>query len=257
VDDSAVEDSLLSPEESVEGDELDFVDEGIEHIATNPVDDWSPAATFDVLFLTSALGRQSPPSNIELHTFAYLACLLSVFRGRPASEWGYTFSAIPPTLPFSPGIEAALAELVASGLIQATAPVLDEDTDGVMLARHQVVDAGSQELAVWRGLTTFSGRVAYLEAATKTAVFSSLPGVVNSLSNEPQLRLAMRTDGPRMLLTSVTSGPLYEQFGALVEALGPEHEELVVPASLYLNFLTQQARERLDALLDVQEDDES
>jgi hypothetical protein len=80
---------------------------------------------------------------------------------------------------------------------------------------------------------------------------------VNSLSNEPQLRLAMRTDGPRMLLTSVTSGPLYEQFGALVEALGPEHEELVVPASLYLNFLTQQARERLDALLDVQEDDES
>jgi len=252
---NSVDEFLLGENETPNEDERVFNDEGIERVTGGLVTDWSPAATFDVLFQIAGLSRQADPSNIELHTFAYLACLMSIFRGRPASDWGYTFSAVPPTLPFSPAIESALADLIKGGFIEATVPPGPKNNTEVVLARHGITDRGRQELEIWRGLTMFSSRVAYLDAATKTAVFSSFPAVVNSLSYEPQLNAALLTDGPRMLLTSVTSAPLYEQFAALLEVLGSEHEELIVPASLYLNFLTQQAQEQLDQSLEVQGDE--
>ncbi|MGN6128109.1 MAG: hypothetical protein ACTHON_16240, partial [Humibacter sp.] len=220
-----------------EEEESIYVDSELDDTAWEPLQDWQPAATFDVLCLTSLLGEQSAPGRMELHSFAYLACLMSVFSGRPASEWGYAFSAVPPTLPFSPSIEAALADLVASGRLEWVAKVA-----GGTPREYRLTADGQDEFEFLREMQSFSPRIKFLHASAMTAVFASIPAVVNSLNYEPQLAQALRLESARMLLTRVSSLPLYREFYALEEALGPDHRELVVPASLYVQYLQQRAR---------------
>ncbi|GAA4397205.1 hypothetical protein GCM10023153_20880 [Ornithinibacter aureus] len=224
----------------------DFVDDGLEDTAWEALQDWQPAATFDVLYLVAVLEPQGSPSRLELQTFAYLGCLMSVYKGEPASEWGYAFSAVPPTLPFSPAIEAALSDLVASArLLRTRSEDADEGTNCYRLTAQ-----GRGDLAFLSGLEAFAPRVDFLRAAGKTALFTSPPAVVNSLAYEPQLAQALRLDNPRLLLTQVSSEPLYREFSALVQVLGSEHEELIVPASLYVRYLQQRAQDGVSRALD-------
>lgn len=244
------DDSDADAPRSVErGEPADFVDDGIEDTAWEALQDWQPAATFDVLYLASLLGQQNPPSRLELQTFAYLACLMSVYRGEPASSWGYAFTAVPPTLPFSPAIEAALADLVTSRRLHRTRP---GGASGGAEA-YALTTYGDDELKFLSELEAFSPRVDFLRAAGKTALFTSAPAVVNSLAYEPQLAQALKLDNPRLLLTQVSTEPLYREFSALVEVLGTEHEELIVPASLYIKYLQQRAQDDLGRNLEDEE----
>lgn len=244
------EDPDLDEAQAIEdGDGEDFVDVGIEDTAWEALQDWQPAATFDVLYLAALLERQNAPSRLELQTFAYLACLMSVYRGDPASDWGYAFSAVPPTLPFSPAVEAALSDLVTSGRLTR----INSDKSGAVGDAYALTAIGQDDLAFLSELEAFAPRVEFLRAAGKTALFTSPPAVVNSLAYEPQLAQALRLDNPRLLLTQVSSEPLYREFSALVEVLGSEHDELIVPASLYVRFLQQRAQDEVARALDATE----
>lgn len=237
----------LEPALDEDGDT--FVDNGIEDAIASPLQDWRPAATFDALFLVESLGHQSTPSRVDVHTFSYLACLMFVYRGRAASDWGYSFSAVPPTLPFSPSMDAAIDDLVAAGHVEAHTPHGEVQVS----AEYRATESGREELTFWASLTTMELRKPFLDAAAKTAVFTSLPSVVNSIGYEPQLAQSLRVDSPRMLLVDAT-GPLYDQFAALLEVLGPEHDELLLPATLYVGFLHEQARREIDVLTSAAED---
>lgn len=243
-DSASIQDDFDSelPEEEAAGSE--YVDRGVEDTAWEALRDWQPAATYDVLFLVDTLGRQDPPGRMELHSFAYLACLMSVFRGDPASEWGYAFSAVPPTLPFSPAIEVALTQLASSGRLESLQGGYESASREFVLTV-----SGAGELEFLSRLQSFGPRIEFLRAAAKTAVFTSLPAVVNSLGYEPQLAQALRLDNARMLLTEISSAPLYQEFDALLEVLGPEHHELVIPASMYVRYLQQRAEQAIDRAL--------
>lgn len=223
-----------------DGDGVDYVDDGIQGSSWQPVHDWLPAATFDVLFLVDSLGQQSPPGPTELHTFAYLACLLSVYKGHPASDWGYAFTAVPPTLPYSPAMDSAISTLMASGRVEAQA---DTEPSGSLSLRMTVV--GRDDLKFLGALEAFEPRADFLRAAARTPLFTSLPAVVNSMGFEPQLAQALQLNSSRMLLTEVTTGLLYREFDALLAALGPADRDLLVPAALYVRYLQERARQNL------------
>jgi hypothetical protein len=50
----------------------------------------SPYAAFDSLYIAAALKTNVQyPVIAEVHVLAYLAVLLSLYRGQPVSDWGY------------------------------------------------------------------------------------------------------------------------------------------------------------------------
>lgn len=232
--------ALATADDEVEVDQdgSDYVDEGIETSIDLTAGEWLPAATFDVMVLVDELGRHGDPGRLEIHTFAYLGCLMSVFRGEPASDWNYSFTAVPPTLPYSPTLETASSALLVSGKIVQEGGVSDEES-----LSFRLTATGRSDLQLLASLGSFAPRLPYLQAAAKTAVFTSLHAVVNSLSFEPQLARAVSLDRPRVLLTQVGAASLYEEFDALTQVLGPEHRELLVPASLYVSFLQARSQE--------------
>lgn len=209
------------------------------------LDGEGPEATFDTLYLLSKLERHSAPGRLELHNFAYLACLVSVYSGQPASGWGYSFSAVPPTLPFSPSIERALSDLEGAGFVTAVEPAISAEpqSDQLIVSQYRTTPDGHEELAFLSALSTFRPRLEFLDAASSTAILLSLPAVVSSMTLEPELVRAVRGSTNRLLLRDRDRGPLYRQFAALREVLGPDHSDLVVPASLYLRFLNEQAQQ--------------
>ncbi len=53
----------------------------------------NPYAAFDALQIIASL--QSIYRNVaeaEVHLFAYLSCLLSLYSGQPVGDWGYDFA---------------------------------------------------------------------------------------------------------------------------------------------------------------------
>jgi hypothetical protein len=231
--DDWIEDSFVAPAGTVEG---------------------FSAASFDVISVVSLLNPVEPPSEFEIHTFLYLGCLLYLFDGHPASSWGYSFSAVPPTVPFSTTLSMTIDQLVSSGLLgriddasEATSSVGGGDTlEEEMYAlpsKYRLTEDGRQELKFLSSLHTLQERAKYLEAAASTSLVYSVPAVINSLVHEPQLWQAVRTQVPRSLLAAITSRPLYEQFEALRDAIGGEVRHLSIPATVYVGYLEQQAQD--------------
>lgn len=218
--------------EAVDADELAFSDEGIEATLTSADPESEIAATYDALYLISRLARHNSPARIDIHTFAYLACLMSVYRGQPANEWGYSFSAVPPTLPYSPTLDQAIGRLIESDYLTKT-----KSTDVTELAEFELTPEGQQELEFFSGLSLLSPRLPFLDAATSAAVFTSTAAVVNSLANEPQLAAATRLNSSRQLLTESSTARLYAEFDALSQAIGRADVNLILPASMYVSYL--------------------
>ena len=53
----------------------------------------SPYAAFDSLYIAAALKNNVPyPVAAEIYVLAYLAALLSLYRGQPVADWGYGFA---------------------------------------------------------------------------------------------------------------------------------------------------------------------
>jgi hypothetical protein len=203
----------------------------------SPGEDWmspvgeSMTATFDALALTSLLRVSGPATDVDLHVFAYLACLMSMYHGQPAAAWGYQFSAVPPTLPYSTAIAQATDLALDAGLLS---------TEENLRARFLAPTAKGERLfGSMRVLTVFRDRPKYLEASTATALLHTLPGVVNSVVSEPELTQSINIDVPRLLLGRRMSQALYSQFQDLSKALGDVESDLLVPASVYVRFLEQ------------------
>ena len=94
----------------------------------------NPVPTYDCLFIGDALEKRFGGFAIaELHLFAYLACLLSVYSHRPAVDWGYGFVSTEIGAPFSREIELTVAELIRLGLFFE----LDERTVLTQAARDE------------------------------------------------------------------------------------------------------------------------
>jgi hypothetical protein len=189
------------------------------------------SASFDFLFITGRLCARFGTATLgEIHLFSYLACLLSLFRGQPVADWGYTFAGLDSGSPFSAELQAACPELEVAGLIVGKAETLT------------ITPEGNRELEFLSTLQQFGPRKSYLTAALESLLSFPVGMVRNALSMEPGLRPALRLGGKRALLEETALGQLHEHFEALYSVLGETHD-LLVPSSVWLTYLLELSRE--------------
>lgn len=99
-----------------------------------------PEPYYDALQILNALRKSLEPiSTIETHLFAYLSCILGLWRGQPLADWGYNFAVTSEGFPFSADFEIARAELAPRGLVSI-------DDRGRMRPNHLELD---QEISLF------------------------------------------------------------------------------------------------------------
>ena len=186
----------------------------------------SPYAAFDSLYISVALGRTDhQPVIAEIHVFSYLACLLSLYRGQPVSDWGYGFAGTRDGSPFSPEINAAVRALTATGY-------LHEVNDGIVITA-----IGTAELEALSDLSQNRERGVYLEPACSSALAMPVGLIRHALAQEPTLKPSSRLHTTRPLLEGPYLPRLYDQFSLLGSTIGVEPQDLLIPATVWLGYL--------------------
>lgn len=165
----------------------------------------------------------------EVTYFAYLACLLSVYSGEPAGQWGYAFTATKSMSPFSDALTEATDTLVKAGRVESYSA-----------GGFAITDRGAQELDDYSRQHLFQGRANYLRAACNTSLAVPLPAVGAALSNEPDLKSALAISASRELLLD-GAGPrvLHKHFQTLMDAI-PDSTDLFLAAVTWIGILASE-----------------
>jgi hypothetical protein len=197
----------------------------------------NPYAAFDSLYISAALGTNiRRPVVAEIHAFAYLACLLSLYRGQPVSDWGYGFAGTRDGSPFSPEIEGAVRAMASTGYLHVS-----EGDIGI-------TDSGRAELSTFQELFQNRERATYLEPACSSSLTMPVGVIRHALTQEPTLKPTSRLATTRPLLDGPYLPRLYDQFAALGHTVGVEHKDLLIPATVWLGYLWR-ASEMQDDLI--------
>jgi hypothetical protein len=186
----------------------------------------NPEGLFDCLYIAAQLqDRLGNVAEVELHTFAYLACLLSLYRHRPVADWGYAFAGTKNGSPFSHDLSEAVQILRLAGCFRA---------EGNLLL---LTERGKVERVELQELSDLSARLPFLEGACGSALCLPVGLIRHALLNEPTLRPSVKHDASRPLLEGPGTELLYEQFRTLSNLVGVKVDELMVPAVAWLSFL--------------------
>jgi hypothetical protein len=196
----------------------------------------NPDATFDCLFVGHRLqARVGSFANAELHLFAYLSCLLWLFRRRIVADWGYEFVGTELGAPFSRHIDLAVTELLGRGYFFRAGDRLYMSK----MAERRLADFGA--------LSLNRDRAECLDASCSSTVAFSVGMVASALAQEPELKHAKALPANRLLLDEPGRSQIYEHFEALRAGLGRNNNDLRLPAVIWLAALYR-AGESPDAL---------
>lgn len=179
-------------------------------------------STFDTLHLTWRIGTSSIDARAEeIHTLAYLACILSVFCGQAADSWGYRFTVTGSGAPYAESIDKAISRLTASGIVESVG-------DGYRLST--LGKSIRQSTATHRDPSL---RLAYLDAAANTTLALPLPMAIAAVKKEPQLRTAVGLAQRRRLLDTAGLAILEPHFNGLRLLSVEQHGEAAGDVSLF------------------------
>jgi hypothetical protein len=186
-------------------------------------------AYFDALSLASRLQNSlGNVAQLEIHLFSYLACLLSLYKGRSVAEWGHQFAVTKQqTYPYSPDLNDAISQLVHNGELSA----IDEYVT--------LGETGQAEYQFLKTLSQYSDREPLLDGACSSLLALPVGVIREALYQDPDIKGAIALSQSRRLLTESGLETLYEQFAALSSTIGIEIEDLMVPATIWLTFLSQ------------------
>ena len=185
-------------------------------------------ATFDTLFITRELQEHgSEVGATEIHLFAYLACLLWVYRQRMPDDWGYLFVGTECGAPFSPAIDDAITALKTGGYLIGGG--------GQLTTRSGV----GRRLADFEDLKLNRERRECLYAACSSVAALSLGMIGTALSQEPDLKRAQHLRVARRLLEGGATSQLYDHFRVIRGVLPAPNLDLRVPAAVWLAALYQ------------------
>jgi hypothetical protein len=155
---------------------------------------------------------------------------MSIYDGRTADWWGFTFSVTESGAPFTRELSAAVTALTAARWLVREERVM------------RLTDAGRSEFAFQETLAPNRRRLRYLRAASSAALSFPLPTISDALSHEPGLRRALSFLRRKQLLDETSLALVAEQFSALTDGLGQRPEDrgdLMIPAVVWLTYLSQ------------------
>lgn len=192
---------------------------------TSPAD-IVPEAYFDaVAIMADAPDSVVPMTVIESHLYAYLGCILGLFKGQAVSDWGYPFAVTSEGFPFSVQFERARSIVVARGLV-------DEDGQGMMTARRDELAAEIDSLLT---MGSWVDRRLWLRAATQCALALPVGSIRHAIGQTPGLAASVRLGQRRHLLQADDIDLLYEEYGIVSSVLGADVKELLSPAVIWLS----------------------
>ncbi len=192
----------------------------------NSVTDIVPEAYFDaVAVIADAPTSVMPMTVIEAHLYAYLGCILGLFKGQAVSDWGYPFAVTSEGFPFSVQFENARSMMVARGLA-------DEDSEGLLSARCDEISA---EMASLLTFGSWSDRRLWLRAATQCALALPVGSIRHAISQTPGVAASIRLGQRRQLLLADDIDLLYEEYQIVSSVLGAAVQDLLSPAVIWLS----------------------
>lgn len=185
-----------------------------------------PEAYFDVVaIMADAPASVLPMTVIEAHLYAYLGCILGLFKGHPVGDWGYSFAITSEGFPFSAQFEVARAILVTRGLA-------NEDGQGMMAARCDELAAEINGLLT---LGPWAGRRVWMRAATQCALALPVGSIRHAIGQSPGLASSARLGQRRHLLQTDDIELLYKEYEMVSSVLGAGAKDLLSPAVIWLS----------------------
>jgi len=119
-----------------------------------------------------------------------------------------------------------------------------------------ITDSGRAELATFQELLQNRERIEYLEPACSSTLTMPVGVIRHALTQEPTLKPTSRLATTRPLLDGPYLPRLYDQFAALGHTVGVEHQDLLIPATVWLGYLWR-ASEMQDDLIAASTGDSS
>lgn len=187
-----------------------------------------PDAYYDTLAISAKLAdsfESVAPS--EIHLFAYLSCLLSLYSGKTASDWGYGFVATENGSPYSPEVDDALRFLVREGYLY--------ESNGYLT----IIDEGLQDYVELGELMRNQEREPFLNGSCASVLAMPIGLIRQAISSDHDMNVAPAFGDTRGLLTDSSVEDLHEAFALLSREIGVGVNDLMVPAVVWLNYLSQ------------------
>lgn len=190
------------------------------------VTDLIPEAYVDcVVIINDAPASILPMSLREMHLYSYLGCILGLFKGKPVSDWGYTYVITSEGFPWSAEFDQARETLCASGLIEV-------DDRELMTPRPTELTA---ELQTLLSLGSSSERRPWLRAAVECALALPIGSIRHAVSRSPGVATPFFLGQRGRLLEPADTTLLYEEYAVISEVLGAGAQDVLSPAVIWLS----------------------
>lgn len=188
-------------------------------------------ANFDIIYyLSHPRNQYNEQTSYEINTMLYLAELLSIYDGQNTRSWGYNFARNRYGAPMSVELENEINFLLSKG-------ILNDSGEGYYHISDEIF---ANTILLQAKTSIFRTRTKYIDAAIDSLLTKSFPRVVSAIKNEPGISLMDTLDRTSTLLNDTLVKALYEDFGVLQSVIGDPEIELVVPASLWIDYLSSQ-----------------
>ena len=187
------------------------------------------SAIFDTLYIVSQTEEQYESlSLIEVTFLSYFSCLLSLYKGNPASDWGYFFLRNDQGAPVSADLTEACELLMVNGHLQKRNEC------------YHITEEGKERFSFMMSMELFKARQEYLQAACDCLLTGTIVGLLNILSNDAVIsESAVHTMKYLNSEENSAISMLHQQFGVVKKAIG-ERKNLFVPALSWLVYLKQE-----------------
>lgn len=160
----------------------------------------------------------------------YLAELLSIYDGNNSTAWGYSFARNKYGAPMSVELLKELELLTSKGFL------IDDDAGYYRISDEvdvSYIDRLSRS-------SMLGWRTRFIDTVLDSLLTKSLPRVIAAIQKEPGIALFENIDRTSSLLDPGQIEELYNDFGALKAVINNPEIDLIVPASLWIDYLTVQ-----------------
>lgn len=201
-----------------------------------------PEANSDVLYLLINSKKYFDDLHLtEICILSYLGLLLSIYDGYKSTDWNYSFSYHSLGGPDSAEILNEIETLERNGFIKKSKTNQDfyTITDNINL----------EYISQLFLLDRFKWRIKYLSAGISACLTKSLPTISRAIKEEPCLSQAEDL-GIKTVLYGSNSDKLYHYFKLLRDSLGDVRSNIIVPASIWIDYLTLLSDKRQDEIND-------
>ncbi len=163
----------------------------------------------------------------------YLAQLLSIYDGNTTVKWGYLFTRNKYGAPISIEILEEIEVLCSKGYL------VEDDSGYYCLADTSSADFIQQLEKSY----IFGWKTKYIMTALDSLLTKPFPKVVNAIQYEPGINLLDKINRTSVLLDNSSINLLFDDFKIIKEVINDTNINLVVPASLWIDYLSIQTQQ--------------